>query len=55
MYPDIEDQEFKEQLIAHFDETSLLDALGIDMEQLVDLLVDQIDDNRDKLTYMLQC
>lgn len=55
MYPDIDFKELKEMVIGHFDETSLLDALDIDMNWLVDTLTDRIEEYRDKLIYMMQC
>ncbi len=55
MYPDIDFKELKQMVIGHFDETSLLDALDIDMGQLVDILTDQVEEYRNKLIYMMQC
>lgn len=41
--------ELKERIALQFDELTLLDILGIDMEKLVDLLEDHIIEDYDKV------
>lgn len=43
------DPELKDKIIAHFDELSLLDFLGLDIADLVDRLEEDIDEKRVEL------
>lgn len=46
--------ELKDKICAAFDELSLLDFLNIDMEQLVDILEEEIDEQRERLEQALR-
>lgn len=47
MSDDIE--ELKALIVTKMDEASLLDILGIDMEELVNILEEQIEENRQEI------
>jgi hypothetical protein len=47
-------QDLKDKIIAEFDEASLLDFLGIDMEMLVDLLEEEINERQEQFEQALR-
>lgn len=47
-------EELKQRLRAQFDETMLLDALGLDINDLVELLEDQIAEHYEELSAQLE-
>ena len=46
--------DLKDKIIAEFDEASLLDFLGIDMEMLVDLLEEEINEQQERFERVLR-
>ena len=47
-------EELKDLIVAKMDEMSLLDILGLDISDLVDILEEQIEENREYITHSLR-